>query len=811
METAITTTKWNVERVLQISLAAVVALGTILLGLGQQSVFLPCVAILAAVGSVVLTDTMGVFRLNRNIANVAALIAVAYALTDFFGRTDSDTQLLAVANLLVYLQVVLQFQEKSLRIYWSLSVLSLLQVVVASALNLSVSFGLLLTLYLVVALTAMSLLFIYRETVRFQTASAPPAPARPVGPDRRWPLERGPTQWSGRTIEDPAQPLVGGRLVRHVAGMGLVTLLVTVFIFYGVPRQRQRAWESPNARNARIVGFSEEVSLGEMGRILQSDDPVLRLSFRDRETDEPIKLSGEPYLRGAALSVYNFDAARGRGRWSPWGGGRESDPHRLPTGGEEDGRVVQDITLISPVHSNKTLGKAVLFSTFPIYRHADSPDGLFIDPFNRQLKIDRSKLPDGGRQFHYVVRTGAFRGQGQLRYTHEPKNQEENTKISRFNRRRFPRLAELADRIVADAEATTPLEKAQALEGYLRMPNNFEYSLSPPPTPRGMDPIEDFVLNHRTGHCEYFASALVLMLRSQEIPARMVVGYKGGAFNSLGNYYLVRQKDAHAWVEAYLGPSEYPSDVRREGSRFPSSDGVWLRLEPTPADYIEDENLGDATLLTRLADAVDYTQLLWSEYVLGLNAERQGEAIYGPLSQWASRLWQAVALGKPRESLYVWQVGAALLLAVLAFIACCVVSCVLIPRQTRRDAVAWLSGKPARWLSGWLDFRQRRGLARPQVHVEFYQRLERLLRRFGITRQPHQTHREFAAAAGGRLADVPHLQPVAGLPKRLVEAFYRVRFGGAVLDNTEAQAIEQALRDLEAALRRRDRSASTQR
>jgi hypothetical protein len=89
---------------------------------------------------------------------------------------------------------------------------------------------------------------------------------------------------------------------------------------------------------------------------------------------------------------------------------------------------------------------------------------------------------------------------------------------------------------------------------------------------------------------------------------------------------------------------------------------------------------------------------------------------------------------------------------------------------------------------------------RPAVHIAFYQRLESLLKRQGLVRLAGQTQREFAAAAGGRLADVPHLQAVAGVPRRVAEAFYRVRFGGPPLDSREEQAVEQALRDLEAAL-----------
>ena len=223
----------SVERPLQISMAVLASLGTLLLGLGQQSVFLPCLAAVAAALSVVVTDSLKVFRLNQNIASAAAMIAVAYSVSRFLYWRDNEMQLLAIANLLVYLQIVLLFQRKQLRVYWSLSVLSLLQVVVASALNLNFSFGLLLAAYTFVGLTAMALLFIYREAGRFQarrdradaSAAAPgePADSKPqpaAAPARRWPLAGQTSNVSGVGREDHGQVMLGRPLVRTVVSNG---------------------------------------------------------------------------------------------------------------------------------------------------------------------------------------------------------------------------------------------------------------------------------------------------------------------------------------------------------------------------------------------------------------------------------------------------------------------------------------------------------------------------------------------------------------------------------------------------------------
>jgi hypothetical protein len=286
------------------------------------------------------------------------------------------------------------------------------------------------------------------------------------------------------------------------------------------------------------------------------------------------------------------------------------------------------------------------------------------------------------------------------------------------------------------------------------------------------------------------------MLRSQGIPARMVVGYHAGEFNTVGNYYLVRQRHAHAWVEAYMEPGQYPVKQLAVGDDDSGRYGAWLRLDPTPIDY--ELQLGDeaTTLLERVSDMLGYAQLLWTDYVLGLNSQRQREAIYGPISA-------AIEALRSGPTLSIALYALAALCGVIVVIGACVV--VLrwwggAQRESVVDTLVRALGAPGRWLGAWWRPAGGRALQRSFMHVVFYERLEALLKRHGLLRSPSQTQREFAAAAGGRLADVPHLQPVAGVPRRVAEAFYRVRFGGPPLDSREEQAVEQSLRDLEAAL-----------
>jgi hypothetical protein len=115
---------------------------------------------------------------------------------------------------------------------------------------------------------------------------------------------------------------------------------------------------------------------------------------------------------------------------------------------------------------------------------------------------------------------------------------------------------------VTKAGATTPYDKATAIQNFLR--ENYSYTLSPNSAPQGMDPLYFFLFRSKSGYCEYFATAMGDMLRSLGIPTRLVNGYGPGAYDSTVNNFIVRGEDAHTWVETY----------------FPAYG--WIPFEPTP-------------------------------------------------------------------------------------------------------------------------------------------------------------------------------------------------------------------------------------
>jgi len=155
----------------------------------------------------------------------------------------------------------------------------------------------------------------------------------------------------------------------------------------------------------------------------------------------------------------------------------------------------------------------------------------------------------------------------------------------------------------------------------------FTYSLEGQNRDPALDPIEDFVTNHRAGHCEYFATALTLMLRSQHIPARMVVGYRTDEWNEIGQCYQVRQLHAHTWVECYLRPSQIPRELLHGDDFWHWSDyGGWMQLDPTP----ESEVKSQSSWFSPIGKTLQWFDSAWSYYVVELNYERSAARFFSP-------------------------------------------------------------------------------------------------------------------------------------------------------------------------------------
>lgn len=798
------------ERWLQISLAVLTSLGTLLLGMGERNVLLPVLAIIVSISSVYLTDVKGWLQLNTFVANVAGLIALAVTWRDW-NAYPSEGQLLSLANLLIYLQFVLLYRKKNIRNYWLLLLLSLLQVAVAAALNLSVSFGFLLPAYMVVGLITMALFVSLREHVEqeaFETcgASGPPACAAagqapaPQTSTRRWPLahvELARQPWRSSPSFESG---LGGPFLRQMIWLATGTFLFALMWFFGLPRGSKKGpWRPTGVIPFTSVGFTESVRLGQLGEVYENPEEVMQVQFIDiRRPEEGYRVSGDSALfRGSLL--YYYDGGRWEPLETPSLRGEAITLPRLPEHGPANQQLVREKITIAPRNDR------VLFAVLPAY--ATGPTNMLYSPQTEQLQ--RPNEIGSGVPLKYEVVTTALRdhvvqlaapaagppGKAALSM---PENDDGGDPLAG--------LRAAAEAVVANVPGNRPDVLARALERYLREEGGFQYSLRSARRRPGSDPVEDFVVSQRQGHCEYFASALTLMLRSLKIPARLALGFKGGEWDPIHRVYQIRELHAHAWVEAYLGPEALPASLADHPQA--KKNGAWLTLDPTPARP-DDDDLANSFGFGALKRLLDLTQLVWTNYVLGMDSQRQQEAIYQPLAERLESALRSLLNEEGREALRRWiadlmheRLGLShgfysrqgLLTAMLLLLAAI--------------GVWKVGGGLAMRLGRWFNQRPDR-LRRARTRVEFYEQFESLLGRYRMPRPAGQTQLEFALATGGHLAESPLTQSVGGLPRRIAEAFYRVRFGKRELDEQERQSVERAIAELAAALAARQAAART--
>jgi protein-glutamine gamma-glutamyltransferase len=819
------------QRLLQIVVASLAAMGTMLLGMGQRDIGMTLLMILAAGLSVWLTDVKGWLYLNRNLANLIMLAAALFSLRDLF-HIYSEAQALTFAQFLIYLQIILLFQKKDSRTYWLLIMLSLLQVVVAALFSQGVFFGILLVGYMLLASLALTLLLLSRQYEptrpnatfclitfgRYREGEAPaeprqaqestgtlPARQEPRPADRpapsRWPLADRQAEFADAPAASSRQG-VGGELYRRLWGMSARTMGLTMVLFIIVPRFGQVGWKGGIAQPKATVGFNDEVNLGEMGEIIESPSEVMRVHFTEGKgsSEKPYRTSGEIYLYGGLLTEYNS------GRWSPGipseGAQAADPPWQVLPGAKWPASYVTQHCDLEPLDRNE------LFYVAPVFPVDDND---YIRPERKLCRWTRDPALRT-RIFSYRMGTTAFRNGFQLPLT--PRDELERLLFAKQipkdknGEPALKQLKALAERW--DAESKLPkdkvVERARYLESKLASTGEYKYSLQPQNRNiDAMDPIEDFLIEHKAGHCEYFATALTLMLRHVDIPARMVVGFKCDEWHEAEQCYQVRQLHAHTWVQAYLEYEQLPKDaVHGENYwQWKKNKGGWLRLDPTPARDEQAKN-GFFAPIEKGLQWLDFT---WSYYVVELNYDRQRRAIFMPIFNAAMRLFNFLRDPNTWHGFYerigeaLHRSGAAGALAWVLLVLTIAASVALI------GLVGYLFWRLVRKLWLRLAARRKRRRRGPRIEVEFYRRLEHLLKKNGLSRPVGQTAREFAAVAGEWIAAKTGQERLLPFPARIVEAYYRVRFGRLPLDGEQTRDVDQVLREMESRMadRRRGR------
>jgi protein-glutamine gamma-glutamyltransferase len=662
--------------------------------------FLWCLIVQSAmlVAAVLLRERPMAWQRSPLVLNLAmATISLVTAWIAF----DTAASLIALAHFATLAQGLQLLDARPRRSEFLLVALALFQVILASNLTDSVLFPPLLMAFLP---TAVWTLLVHTLRTEAHEAGDPAAAGRVLTP---------------------------GLLSVTLAASAL-SVLLGLALFLVLPRMgsglvRGRLLGGPIS----TAGFSDRIELGDFGKIRGDLTVVMRI-----ETARGAVLPAEArYWRGLA-----FDTFDGRS-WSI------SRPRRSVV--SIDPELGVDLAA-DPGRSNLTqrilrepVAAGVLFGMGQVIRIEGSMGRLERDDNGGLYGPQRAD-----ERVRYVVESRWHaRDEGVLRADHTavPGNDPRWLALPNF----APKVAALALRAAGTGD--TDAERVLAIEGWLR--SHGHYSDSPPPLdpsdPRS--PIEQFLLGELSGHCEYFASAMVVLTRAIGIPARVVNGFAGGRDNRFGGFVEVTRSDAHAWVEVHYA---------RAG---------WVPYDPTPPDL----RLGASALPSigqRLYELQSAIELWWFRNVVEFDRVDQLRAF-----QAAWRAWHSLRSSEHREghperplpqqhvALPHWKAAA------LLFLAACASGAATLGWLWRRSRSRNIRGVSAAYLAAL-----------------------RLLARRGLVRSPADTARSFASAAATALSPAGALAFAA-----LTERYLAERFGGRAAEGLRGRAGAnlQALRD----------------
>ncbi|GAC1467460.1 MAG: transglutaminaseTgpA domain-containing protein [Isosphaeraceae bacterium] len=688
-----------------------------------------------------------------------SLATVSIALTFLEYVNDPTLLLLSLGHWLVYLQLILMLRPKTVKIDWELFGLSLAQVLVGAVINQTDQVGLVLFCWAVLALWVLGLFSLRREAFRAR------------GGDGTSPL----------TDAEDYPGLLNISFLLSAFRVTLTTLALGALIFLAMPRKIAVASKRLMEQTGQhITGFDEEVKLGQMGEILENDNVVMSVELFD-DQGARIHLADEPLWRGVTMTDYH------KGRWSRQRKTYLTFPNptaRLPSSGSGNrnrGIIRQQIKL-EPNDSN------VLFGMRPML---DATTGSRVGPVLSSIDGTISRSGSLNGTLDYEVRS--------FQDEEIPQPGERAPGLVLKNRLLGvpddvrPRLTEIAREVIAKAlppeQRDNVPAQARALEAYLKTSGKFSYTLKLDRIDPNLDPVEDFLVNRQEGHCEYFASALTLLLRSVDIPARMVNGFKGGDWSELAMVLIVRQKHAHSWVEAYLG--EEPGPERRPR---------WLTLDPTPS---AERNLSVARVggfKGNFRPILDVVRYIWVFYILGYDADRQNKLMYAPIRALVAKAREGFGLMgegiqknlKRMKKLFHFSDVQAFI-SIRGFLVS-FLTLTLVAGLFR--GTFWVVTFFLRWFRG-----QNETFDAHSIGAAQYRRLTLLLRDYGLDRPPTETQHEFARRATQFLTSRgSNTQAVAEVPCQVVDAFYRVRFGHFDINENSILHLETSLDALEASL-----------
>jgi len=697
---------------------------------GSIGAFLSIGFILSLIAAWFLEDTR--WQISEKIGTflIFILVPLFYIIWKYqiFTFTSNETVVAGMlARLILGLSVIKLFQKKADRDWWFLYLMSFFEVLLGAALSISPFYLGALILYLFVIVLSI-ITFEMRKSSRIIS----------IPQDRRF------SSGLNNLNKTPFRKLPATSIILLFLIIGFAAPM-----FFMLPRVGGAGFGSNQGGITSLTGFSDRVRLGEIGKVQQSNEVVMRVRIED---EDKISLNSIKW-RGVALDTFDNKS------WS------KSKPLPQPNffvRNENNFFQVDYLTgkksltvqtfYLEPMDTN------VLFAlSRPIVVQGNFTD-IRRDSYGSILSI-RNNFERTSYTVHSEIWTPNIEN---LRKDNSA-YLAENANYLQIPQKFDERIGKLASDVTKDK--TNRYDKAKAIEQYLQ--TQFGYTLDL--KAGGEEPLADFLFNVREGHCEYFATAMTMMLRTQGIAARVVNGFQRGEYNETADMFVVKQRDAHSWVEVY----------------FPK-EKVWITFDPTPAvgqNISENADFGMMGVARKYLDALE---ALWIQYFVSYDNQEQRSLLRSmkngfveyqeKMTDWLNeyqnkiQVWWTEARGDKgfQASALAIAYGAGYLIAfVSGFLLLQWIFKRLKSLEFWRNLIKWLKNK------------------RQKSIVEFYERMEKVLAKHGFVRQTHQTPLEFAFAI-----NMPEAVSIT-------EKYNRVRFGEKNLTSDEAREIENWLEGLE--------------
>lgn len=638
----------------------------------------------------------------------------------FFTFTSSETMVAGMlARLILSLTAIKLLQRKSDRDWIFLYLMSFFQVLLAAGLSISALYLASFLLYLLVMVCAVIALEIKKAR-------------RMIDENEEIRLSESDRSGGEAAVKRSITKL-------PITAVALIVFIVIAALpmFFLLPRVGGAGIGGNSSGVSTYSGFSDSVRLGGIGRIQQNDEVVMRVRLEDNSDAH-----GGMYWRGMALDTFDNQT------WSK----------------------------VKPVSKQPFVkaGRDLIQVDYATGRENLSIQTFYLEPLDTPIlfALSRAVAVQGNFPVLYKDTYGAIsfsRASERISYKVLSDRTLPSSDRLRADARQYSeetenylqlplsydaRIAELAAGVTQ--ASNNRYDKARAIESYLQ--NNFGYTLEQ--KSGGTEPLADFLFNVREGHCEYFATAMAVMLRTQGIATRVVNGFQQGEYNETADVYVVRQKNAHSWVEVY----------------FPG-ENAWVPFDPTP---FAGQSSGAATgIVGQFTKYLEALETFWIQYFVAYDNQEQRSlmrsvrngfvdyqartssyltAMQETIAEW----WADVRGDKGFQTSLIaigWGIGylAAAVLAILLLV--------------------WAYRKIVK-LEVWRALWDRLLGKRRASIIEFYDRMQRVLASKGFKREPHQTPLEFAFAVN---------MPEA---VKVTEKYNRVRFGEKSLSRDEANEIE---------------------